>query len=69
MERGATTAMDSQNCLWLGGDVNEASAVVGLGTGSFWVGRLARICPAGVHAPDESASGPVNPPWWDPSDP
>ena len=60
------TAMDSQNCLWLGGDFNEASAVVGLGTGSFWVGRLARICPAGVQAATESTSGPVNPPWWSP---
>ncbi len=63
------TAMDSQRCLWLGGDFNEASAVVGLGTGSFWVGRLARICPAGAQAAVESSSGPVNPPWWDPTEP
>jgi hypothetical protein len=55
--------------MWLGGDFNEASAVVGMGTGSFWVGRLARICPPGAQAAVESSSGPVNPPWWSADDP
>ncbi len=61
------SAMAPDGCTWLGGDFMEATAVVGLGRGSFWVGRLARICPPGVQAPTESTpAGPVNPPWWSP---
>ena len=43
------TAIAPDGCMWLGGDFNQASAVVGLGSGEFWVGRLARICPPGVR--------------------
>ena len=52
------SAMAPDGCTWLGGDFMEATAVVGLGRGSFWVGRLARICPPGVQAPTESSPQP-----------
>jgi hypothetical protein len=61
------TAVARDGCLWLGGDFNQATRVVGLGTGSFWVGRLARLCrtPPTESAPlPETADGAVNPPWW-----
>jgi hypothetical protein len=61
------TAVAPDGCLWLGGDFSAATAVVGLGTGSFWVGRLARLCPAGAGAAANSeatTTGPVNPPGW-----
>jgi len=61
------SAVDAQRCLWLGGDFNVATDVVGLGAGEWWVGRLARLCPPGVgEAVRESAPGPVNPPGWQP---
>jgi hypothetical protein len=62
------TAVAPDGCLWLGGDFNAATRVVGLGAGSFWVGRMARLCPPGanVNANAESTSGPVNPPGWRP---
>lgn len=61
------TAVAEDGCLWLGGDFSSATAVAGLGTGSFWVGRLARLCPPGGPegaAAPEPRPGPVNPPWW-----
>jgi trimeric autotransporter adhesin len=61
------TAVAPDGCLWLGGDFNSATWVAGLGRGEFWVGRLARLCPAGgpeAVAVPEPADGPVNPPWW-----
>jgi trimeric autotransporter adhesin len=64
------TAVADDGCLWLGGDFMSASRVAGLGIGSFWVGRLARLCPQGGPevAPATVDPGPVNPPWWQPDD-
>ena len=63
------TAVAPDGCLWLGGDFMSASRVVGLGNGSWWVGRLARLCPfdgpEAVPAPIPDP-GPLNPPWWSP---
>jgi len=61
------TAVAEDGCLWLGGDFMSASRVAGLGAGSWWVGRLARLCPAGgpEAAPTPTRDpGPLNPPWW-----
>ena len=63
------TAVAADGCLWLGGDFMSASRVVGLGVGSWWVGRLARLCPTGgsesVPVPPLDP-GPANPPGWAP---
>ena len=65
------TAVAADGCHWYGGDFNVATRVVGLGTGEFWVGRLARLCPSGAGAGSASApstDGPANLPGWRPTD-
>jgi hypothetical protein len=66
------TAVAEDGCVWLGGDFNVAYNLAGQGTGEYWVGRLARLCPPGgpeaVPAPTPRP-GPINPPGWTPPSP
>lgn len=65
------TAVAPDHCVWVGGDIVSTTRLVGQGPGSYWVGRLARLCPPG--GPEGAAEAvptlpdPVNPPGWRPS--
>jgi hypothetical protein len=64
------TAVAEDGCVWLGGDFNVAFKLAGVGTGEYWVGRLARLCPAGgPEVAPTPRPGPINPPGWTPPEP
>ena len=68
------TAVAPDGCTWLGGDFNVATRLAGVGTGEFWVGRIARLCPPNGPRSESAPTpappaGPINPPGWTPEYP